>query len=250
MKNKTPKEGRIFGELGQNVCRKIENMEKPTIAAINGYALGGGCELAMSCDIRIASEKAKFGQPEVGLGITPGFGGTQRLSRLVGLSKAKELILTTNIIKSQEALNIGLVNKVVPAEDLLKEAIMLAEKIVSKPQSAVRYAKSAINRGYETDIETGMIIEKDVFGLCFATEDQKEGMESFFKKEKTELQLINIKFQGGIKMKVFILGGGTMGAGIVEIFAKAGHEVVLKRFVGKGMDRIVKSLRNKLKKEK
>ncbi len=159
-------------------------MEKPTIAAINGYALGGGCELAMSCDIRIASEKAKFGQPEVGLGITPGFGGTQRLSRLVGLSKAKELILTTNIIKSQEALNIGLVNKVVPAEDLLKEAIMLAEKIVSKPQSAVRYAKSAINRGYETDIETGMIIEKDVFGLCFATEDQKEGMEAFLKKRK------------------------------------------------------------------
>lgn len=184
MKNKTPNEGRIFGELGQNVCRKIENMEKPTIAAINGYALGGGCELAMSCDIRIASEKCKFGQPEVGLGITPGFGGTQRLSRLVGISKAKELILTTNIIKSQEALNIGLVNKVVSSESLLEEAIALAEKIVSKPQSAVRYAKSAINRGYETDIETGMVIEKDVFGLCFATEDQKEGMEAFLEKRK------------------------------------------------------------------
>ncbi len=122
-------------------------MEKPTIAAVNGYALGGGCEVAMSCDIRIASEKAKFGQPEVGLGITPGFGGTQRLSRLVGLSKAKELILTTDVIKSQEALDIGLVNKVVPPESLLEEAIMTAKKIVSKPQSAVRYAKSAINRG-------------------------------------------------------------------------------------------------------
>lgn len=184
MKDKTPKEGRIFGELGQNICRKIETMEKPTIAAINGYALGGGCELAMSCDIRIASEKAKFGQPEVGLGITPGFGGTQRLSRLVGLSKAKELILTTDIIKSEEALNIGLVNKVVPAESLLEEAITLAEKIAFKPQSAIRYAKSAINRGYETDIETGMVIEKDVFGLCFATEDQKEGMEAFLEKRK------------------------------------------------------------------
>ncbi|EJO5348392.1 enoyl-CoA hydratase/isomerase family protein [Clostridium botulinum] len=184
MKDKTPKEGRIFAELGEGLCRKIEDMEKPTIAAVNGYALGGGCELAMCCDIRIASEKAKFGQPEVGLGITPGFGGTQRLSRLVGLGKAKELILTTDIIKSQEALEIGLVNKIVPEESLLEESLMLAEKIASKPQSAVRYAKTAINRGYETDIETGMVIEKDAFGLCFATEDQKEGMGAFLEKRK------------------------------------------------------------------
>ncbi|WP_251861011.1 short-chain-enoyl-CoA hydratase [Clostridium sp. Marseille-Q2269] len=184
MKDKTPMEARIFGELGQSICRKIETMEKPTIAAINGYALGGGCELAMSCDIRIASEKAKFGQPEVGLGITPGFGGTQRLSRLVGLSKAKELILTTDIVKAQDALNIGIINKMVPPESLLEESVKLAEKIVSKPQSAVRYAKTAINVGYETNIDTGMVIEKDVFGLCFATEDQKEGMKAFLEKRK------------------------------------------------------------------
>lgn len=184
MKDKTPREGRIFGDLGGGLFRRIERMEKPTIAAVNGFALGGGCELAMCCDIRIASERAKFGQPEVGLGITPGFGGTQRLSRLVGLGKAKELILTTDIIKADEAIKIGLVNKVVPKENLLEEALKLGEKIACKPQGAVRYAKTAINRGIETDIETGMAIEKDIFGLCFATKDQKEGMEAFLEKRK------------------------------------------------------------------
>lgn len=184
MKNKTPEEAIRFAELGINVFRKIELMKKPVIAAVNGFALGGGCELAMSCDIRIASQKAKFGQPEVGLGIIPGFAGTQRLSRLVGIPKAKELIFTADLIGATEAEKLGLVNKVVPHEDLIEEAINLANKIVSNSQTAVRYAKETINRGIETDIETGMIIEKNLFGLCFATKDQKEGMTAFLEKRK------------------------------------------------------------------
>ncbi len=184
MKDKTPEEGRRFAELGLSVFRKIELMEKPVIAAVNGFALGGGCELAMSCDIRIASEKAKFGQPEVGLGIIPGFAGTQRLSRLVGIGKAKELIFTAKIIDAVEAERLGLVNKVVAHDQLMLEVITLAESIVSKAQSAIRYSKTAINRGAESDIETGMLIEKDLFGLCFATEDQKEGMTAFLEKRK------------------------------------------------------------------
>jgi enoyl-CoA hydratase len=184
MRDKTADEGRKFGELGLKVFRKIELMEKPVIAAVNGFALGGGCELAMSCDIRIASEKAKFGQPEVGLGITPGFAGTQRLARLVGLGKAKELIFTADMINASEAEKLGLVNKVVAPDELMNETLMLANKIVSKAQIAVRYSKTAINRGIECDIETGMAIEKDLFGLCFATEDQKEGMTAFLEKRK------------------------------------------------------------------
>ncbi len=164
-------------------------MEKPVIAAVNGYALGGGCELSMCCDIRIASEKAKFGQPEVGLGITPGFAGTQRLPRIVGMGKAKELIFTAETIDANEAYRIGLVNKVVPAESLMDEAISMAKKILSKGQIAVRYSKVAINRGIETDIETGQAIEKDLFGLCFATEDQKEGMEAFLSKRLPNYKL-------------------------------------------------------------
>ena len=186
MSSMTPTEARMFAELGLNTFRKLELMEKPVIAAVNGFALGGGCELAMSCDIRIASEKAKFGQPEAGLGITPGFGGTQRLSRLVGIAKAKELIFTGNIINAGDAEKIGLVNKVVPHDELMLEAITLAEKIAGNAQKAVAYSKSAINRGAETDIETGMAIEKDLFGLCFSTEDQKEGMAAFLGKRKAE----------------------------------------------------------------
>jgi enoyl-CoA hydratase len=188
MSSMTPVEGRKFAELGLNTFRKLELMEKPAIAAINGFALGGGCELSISCDIRIASEKAKFGQPEVGLGITPGFGGTQRLSRLVGVAKAKELIFTGNIINASEAEKIGLVNKVVPHEELMVEALTLAEKIAGNAQKAVAYSKSAINRGSETDIETGMAVEKDLFGLCFSTEDQKEGMAAFLGKRKAEFK--------------------------------------------------------------
>lgn len=188
MKNLNADEGRSFGKLGSDIFRKIELMEKPVIAAVNGFALGGGCELAMSCDIRIAGEKARFGQPEVSLGITPGFGGTQRLPRLVGIAKAKELIYTGNVISAEEAEKLGLVNKVCSQEELMNETLNLANKIASVAQIAVKYSKTAINRGIETDIETGMSIEKDSFGLCFATEDQKEGMAAFIEKRKSEFQ--------------------------------------------------------------
>jgi len=184
MKDMNPNEGRNFGELGSNIFRKIELMEKPVIAAVNGFALGGGCELAMSCDIRIASEKAKFGQPEVGLGITPGFSGTQRLSRLVGVSKAKELIFTGDIINANEAEKIGLVNKVVAQEELMNEVMKIANKITSNGQIAVRYSKTAINKGIDAHIEAGIEIEKNLFGLCFGSIDQKEGMSAFLEKRK------------------------------------------------------------------
>jgi len=184
MKEKTPEEARTFAGMAMRIFRDIELMEKPVIAAVNGFALGGGCEISMACDIRIASEKAKFGQPEVGLGITPGFAGTQRLPRLVGLGKAKELIYTGKMIGADEALGMGLVNSVVAPEALLEEATALAKAIAKQSQSAVRYAKTAINRGFETDIETGMLIEKDIFGLCFANPEQKEGMTAFVEKRK------------------------------------------------------------------
>jgi enoyl-CoA hydratase len=146
--------------------------------------LGGGCELAMACDIRIASEKAKFGQPEVSLGIVPGFGGTQRLPRLVGMGVAKEMIFTGDWIDAQEAYRIGLVNKVVPAEDLMKAAMEMAEKILSRGQVAVRLAKSAINEGVDGRLQSGMKLENDAFGNCFDTVDQKEGMSAFAEKRK------------------------------------------------------------------
>lgn len=189
MKDMDIHEARKFAERGTKVFRKIEIMEKPVIAAVNGFALGGGCELAMACDIRIASEKAKFGQPEVGLGITPGFAGTQRLSRIVGIGKAKELIYTTDMIDGEEAYRIGLANKVVSPDKLMEEALDMAEKIASKGQLAVRFAKTAINRGIETDIETGTSIENNLFGLCFATEDQKEGMKAFLEKREPNYKL-------------------------------------------------------------
>lgn len=183
-------EGKNFGKLGNKVFRKIEEMTKPTIAAINGFALGGGCELAMACDLRIASEKAKFGQPEVGLGITPGFGGTQRLARIVGIPKAKEMIYTGKIINSQQAFNIGLVNHVVDSNDLIKEAKSMANSIANNAPIAVRFAKEAINKGIETDIETGISYETEVFGSCFATQDQKEGMQAFIEK-RSEKHFMN-----------------------------------------------------------
>lgn len=181
-------EGKRFGCLGAEVFRKIELLEKPVIAAVNGFALGGGCELAMACDIRIASSKAKFGQPEVGLGIIPGFSGTQRLPRIVGVAKAKELIYTAGVIPAEEAYRIGLVNKVVEPEELMKEAMAMAVIIASNAQLAVRYAKEAINRGIETDIDTGIGLENALFGLCFATQDQKEGMDAFLWKRKPEFK--------------------------------------------------------------
>ena len=181
--------GRRFGNLGNKVFRKLETLEKPIIAAVNGFTLGGGCELSMACDIRIASSKAKFGQPEVGLGITPGFGGTQRLARLVGMGMAKQLIYTGDIINAEEALRIGLVNKVVEPEQLMEEVKLLAKKIASNAPIAVKLCKTAINRGMQMDIDTALIYEAEVFGACFATEDQKNGMISFI--EKTEKSFKN-----------------------------------------------------------
>lgn len=189
MKDLNSNEARLFAEKGMSVFRKIELMEKPVIAAVNGFALGGGCELAMCCDIRLASEKAKFGQPEVGLGITPGFAGTIRLPKLVGIAKAKELIFTCDMIDGKEAYRIGLANKVVAPEELMAEAMEMAKKIASKGQIAVRYAKTAINKGAGTNMDTGMTIEKDLFALCFSTEDQKEAMNAFIDKRKPAFKL-------------------------------------------------------------
>lgn len=189
MKDKTPSEAKQFANKGISLFRKIELMKKPVIAAVNGFALGGGCELAMCCDIRIGSNKAKFGQPEVGLGITPGFGGTQRLPRLVGEGRAKEIILTCDIIDSEEAYRIGLLNKVVEAHELMDKALEMASKIASKGQIAVRYSKMSINRGIETNLDSAMEIEEDLFALCFSTEDQKEGMKAFLEKRKANYKL-------------------------------------------------------------
>ncbi|MEY7999769.1 short-chain-enoyl-CoA hydratase [Clostridium sp. Mt-5] len=184
MKDLNSVEGRKFGILGNKVFRKLENLEKPVIAAVNGFALGGGCELSLACDIRIASSKAKFGQPEVGLGITPGFGGTQRLARTVGLGMAKELIYTAKMIKAEEALRIGLVNRVIEPEKLLEEAKNLANSIADNAPIAVRMCKAAINKGIQCGIDTAIAYESEVFGECFATEDQKEGMTAFVEKRE------------------------------------------------------------------
>jgi enoyl-CoA hydratase len=184
MKDKTAIEGRQWGQLAQAVFSKIENLPKPVIAAVNGYALGGGCELAMACDIRIASEKAKFGQPEVSLGIPPGFGGTQRLPRLVGKGRAKELLFTGDMIDAAEAYRIGLANQVVAPEELIGKAKAMAYKILSKAPIAVQVCKSAVNTGLDVDLHSAIAYEAEVFGLCFATEDQKEGMAAFIEKRK------------------------------------------------------------------
>lgn len=181
-------EARAFAILGQQVFRLIETMDKPVITAVNGFALGGGCELAMACDIRLASDKALFGQPEVGLGITPGYGGTQRLPRLIGEGRAKELIYSANNINAEEAFRVGLVNHVYPADLLMEEAKKLAKKISSKAPLAVRLSKNQITRGMQADIDTAMLIEADMFGLCFATEDQQEGMAAFIEKRKADFK--------------------------------------------------------------
>ena len=177
-------EGKAFGVYGNQVFAKLENLSKPTIAAVNGFALGGGCELAMACDIRLASEKAKFGQPETGLGITPGFGGTQRLPRIVGVSRAMELILTAKTISAAQAREIGLVSEVYPPEELMDRALELANAIAANAQVAVRQSKAAIRRGLQTDMATGAAFESEAFGLCFSTQDQKDAMNAFVNKEK------------------------------------------------------------------
>ena len=175
-------EGLAFSELGNRILMRVDMMEKPTIAVVNGFALGGGCEMALACDIRIASEKAKFGQPEVGLGITPGFGGTQRLPRIVGVSKAMELILTAKTIKADEAKAIGLVSEVYPAEELMDKAMELANAVCANAQIAVCESKRCIRMGMQTDIHTGSAFEAEAFGVTCGTEDKNEGMGAFLEK--------------------------------------------------------------------
>ena len=182
MKDFSAIDGKRFGVRGGEIFLKLENLSKPVIAAINGFALGGGCELAMACDIRLASEKAKFGQPEVGLGITPGFGGTQRLPRIVGVSKAMELILTGKIIGAAEALSMGLVSAVYPAEELMPRAMEMAEAICANAQIAVCESKRCIRKGMQTDIYTGSAFEAEAFGVTCGTEDKAEGMGAFLEK--------------------------------------------------------------------
>lgn len=184
MQELTAVEAREFGTLGSGVARLIEFIEKPVIAAIDGYCLGGGCELAMACDFRICSEKSKFGQPEVGLGVTPGFGGTMRLPRLIGTGMAKQLLYTGETIDASEAFRTGLVNKVVSSEQLMDTVVEIAATIASKGQRAVDLCKAAVNQGMQTDIDRALAIELDMFALCFAMEDQKEGMKAFVEKRK------------------------------------------------------------------
>ena len=180
--------GRAWGKRGSAIFRRLELLPMPTIAAVNGFALGGGCELAMACDMILASSKAKFGQPEVGLGITPGFSGTQRLPRLVGKAKAMELILTGEMISAQEALRIGLVNQVTEPEQLMERAKELANKIQKNGPLSVKYAKAAISRGMQMDLDSAIALENELFAMCFATEDQKEGMEAFLQKREPEFK--------------------------------------------------------------
>lgn len=184
MSGLTPEEGLEFGRFGAKVFRRIEQLPIPVIAAVNGYALGGGCELAMACDIRIASANAKFGQPEVGLGIIPGFSGTYRLPKLVGQGMAKQLIYTGRNIDAEEALRIGLVNQVVPQEELMPTALKIAGSIAKNAPIAVKFAKMSINANYDMDADDAIAYENDLFSKCFATEDQKEGMGAFLRKEK------------------------------------------------------------------
>ncbi|MCQ2547692.1 MAG: enoyl-CoA hydratase-related protein [Clostridia bacterium] len=186
MSKMNPVEGRAMMSLGHKVMNLIEDIEKPVIAAVNGFALGGGCELSMACDIRVASTKALFGQPEVGLGIIPGFGGTQRLSRLVGKGMAKYLIMSAENIKADEAFRIGLVEKLVEPEELMDTAFALAKKIMSNGPIAVGLAKKAINMGYDLDMKSAGQLEIETFTCAFGSEDKKEGMAAFLEKRPAE----------------------------------------------------------------
>ncbi len=184
MSTMTKAEGEAFSKLGNDLFLQIESFPIPVIAAVNGFALGGGNELAMSCDIRVCSDNAMFGQPEVGLGITPGFGGTQRLARLVGMGMAKQLVYSAFNVKADEALRIGLVNAVYPQAELMDNVLKLAAKIASNAPIAVRHCKQAMNEGIELPIDKAVAVEEKLFGECFETHDQKEGMGCFLSKEK------------------------------------------------------------------
>ena len=190
MSNLNKEQAKAFSTKGNDVFRKIEKFEVPVIAAVNGFALGGGCEISLSCDIRICSDNAIFGQPEVGLGITPGFGGTQRLARVIGVGMAKQMIYTGQNIKAEEALKIGLVNAVYPQEELMNEAKKLALNIGKNSKNAIKQSKKAINEGIQVDIDSGIKIEEELFGECFDNREQKERMKNFLernkKKEKPE----------------------------------------------------------------
>ena len=184
MSTMTRAEGEAFGKLGNDIFLMVESFPLPVIAAVNGFALGGGCELAMSCDIRICSDNAMFGQPEVGLGITPGFGGTQRLARLVGMGMAKQMMYTARNIDAAEALRIGLVNAVVPQAELMDTVLKMANTIAKNAPIAVRACKKAVNEGMQVSIDKAVEIEEKLFGDCFETHDQVEGMACFLSREK------------------------------------------------------------------
>jgi len=185
---RTPIDGKDFSLFGQEIIHRLETLGKPSIAAINGFALGGGCELALACTMRIASRNAKLGQPEVKLGILPGYGGSQRLPRLCGKGLAHELILTGEMITAEEALRIGLVNRVVESADLLSTAESIAKKIIANAPLAVKYAMEAIERGMEMPLEEGLFLEATLFGLCCATEDMREGTRAFIEKRPAKFQ--------------------------------------------------------------
>jgi len=188
MSKMTPLEAKEFSKLGQKVFRKIEQIKKPVIAVVNGYALGGGLELAISCDYILASENAQLGQPEVGLGIFPGFGGTQRLVRILGKLRAKELVFFGERITAQKAYEMGLVNEIVPQDKLMERAKELAKKLMEKGLIAIGLVKTAIERGADLDLDSARLIEQTLFGLCFDTHDQKEGMSAFLEKRKPQFK--------------------------------------------------------------
>ncbi len=186
MQSLTAAEGKKFGELGHGVLRAIENLPQPVIAAINGFALGGGCELSLACDMRFASKNAKFGQPEVNLGVIPGFGGTQRLPRLIGKGLATEILFSGKMIDAEEACRIGLVNQVYESDKLLEECMVLAKMIASRGPAAVQLCKEVVNNGIEMDLNRACSYEADLFALCFATDEQTEGMAAFLEKRSPQ----------------------------------------------------------------
>ena len=193
MSTLTKAEGEAFGKKGNDVFLKLEKLPIPTIAAVNGFALGGGCEISMSCDIRICSDNAMFGQPEVGLGITPGFGGTQRLARLVPVGMAKQLIFSARNIKADEAYRIGLVNAVYPQAELMEQAKKMANGIAAQAPIAVRNCKKAINEGIQMGIDDAVALEEKLFGDCFETEDQKAGMGNFLAPKEEKVKVVDFK---------------------------------------------------------
>ena len=193
MSTLTKAEGEAFGKKGNDVFLKLAKLPIPTIAAVNGFALGGGCEISMACDIRICSDNAVFGQPEVGLGITPGFGGTQRLARLVPMGMAKQLIFSARNIKAEEAYRIGLVNAVYPQAELIEQAKKMANGIAAQAPIAVRNCKKAINEGYQMNIDDAVALEEKLFGDCFETEDQKAGMGNFLAPKEEKVKVVDFQ---------------------------------------------------------